>query len=149
MTPGICRQITYHPTKTLLHTLKKHDLAIWFSLLVTLILTFLSHFWRLVHDRETGKPKGYGFIEYQDRATADSCVRNLNNVEYNGRPLRGGPAIGNEAAQNENIKALQQALGGMQQESPYGAAVEPNEAPEAISKVSFCLDHLILWIRCK
>lgn len=63
-------------------------------------------------------------------------MRNLNNVEYNGRPLRVGPAIGNEAAQNnENIKALQQALGGIQQESPYGAPVEPNEAPEAISKV--------------
>lgn len=90
---------------------------------------------RLVHDRESGKPKGYGFIEYQDVATANSCCRNLNNVEYNGRSLRVGPAAG--ADQNaDNIKALQQALGGLQQETPYGAAVEPAEAPEAISKVT-------------
>lgn len=53
-------------------------------------------------------------------------------MEYNGRPLRVGPAAGD---QNSDIKALQQALGGLQQESPYGASVEPSEAPEAISKV--------------
>lgn len=89
---------------------------------------------RLVHDRDSGKPKGYGFIEYQDAATANSCVRNLNNVEYNGRPLRVGPAAGGDQ-NTDNIKALQQALGGLQQESPYGQPVEPTDAPEAISKV--------------
>ena len=43
---------------------------------------------RLVFDRETGKPKGYGFCEYQDTETARSCVRNLSNYELNGRNLR-------------------------------------------------------------
>lgn len=92
----------------------------------------------MVHDRESGKPKGYGFIEYQDVATANSCVRNLNNVEYNGRPLRVGPAAGD---QNSDIKAIQQALGGLQQESPYGPPIEPTEAPEAISKVTIKIEQ--------
>jgi len=43
---------------------------------------------RLVFDRETGKPKGYGFCEYRDSATALSAMRNLNGFEMNGRALR-------------------------------------------------------------
>ncbi|GMF14796.1 unnamed protein product [Phytophthora fragariaefolia] len=42
----------------------------------------------LVTDRETGKPKGYGFCEYADGATALSAMRNLNGYEINGRNLR-------------------------------------------------------------
>ena len=33
---------------------------------------------RLVYDRETGKPKGYGFCEYSDQQTAELAIRNLN-----------------------------------------------------------------------
>ncbi|TDL19525.1 hypothetical protein BD410DRAFT_792148 [Rickenella mellea] len=43
---------------------------------------------RLVFDRETGKPRGYGFCEFSDHETAMSAVRNLNNVDVGGRPLR-------------------------------------------------------------
>ncbi|EIN14502.1 hypothetical protein PUNSTDRAFT_110583 [Punctularia strigosozonata HHB-11173 SS5] len=43
---------------------------------------------RLVFDRETGKAKGYGFCEFADHETAMSAVRNLNNVDVGGRPLR-------------------------------------------------------------
>lgn len=43
---------------------------------------------RLVFDRETGKPKGYGFCTYSDHETAASAVRNLNNYDINGRTLR-------------------------------------------------------------
>jgi cleavage stimulation factor subunit 2 len=43
---------------------------------------------RLVFDRDTGKPKGYGFCEYKDQETAVSAMRNLNNYELNGRTLR-------------------------------------------------------------
>lgn len=44
--------------------------------------------YRLVFDRETGKPKGYGFCEYKDQETALSAMRNLNGYELNGRALR-------------------------------------------------------------
>lgn len=43
---------------------------------------------RLVHDKETGRVKGYAFAEYADRETASSAVRNLNNVDFHGRSLR-------------------------------------------------------------
>jgi len=42
---------------------------------------------RLIFDH-SGKPKGIGYLEYQDAETAMSAVRNLNNVEVNGRLLR-------------------------------------------------------------
>ncbi|KAF8711131.1 hypothetical protein HU200_029139 [Digitaria exilis] len=43
---------------------------------------------RLVIDKETGKPKGYGFCEYKDEETALSARRNLQGYEINGRQLR-------------------------------------------------------------
>lgn len=49
---------------------------------------FPSFICRLVIDRETGKPKGYGFCEYKDEETALSARRNLQGYEINGRQLR-------------------------------------------------------------
>ncbi|KLO15555.1 hypothetical protein SCHPADRAFT_902322 [Schizopora paradoxa] len=43
---------------------------------------------RLVFDRETGKPRGYGFCEFADHETAMSAVRNLHDHELGGRRLR-------------------------------------------------------------
>lgn len=43
---------------------------------------------RLVYDRETNKPRGYGFCEFGDHQTAQSAVRNLNGKEIGGRALR-------------------------------------------------------------
>eukprot|EP00193_Tetraselmis_chui_P000761 CAMPEP_0177758894 /NCGR_PEP_ID=MMETSP0491_2-20121128/4434_1 /TAXON_ID=63592 /ORGANISM="Tetraselmis chuii, Strain PLY429" /LENGTH=297 /DNA_ID=CAMNT_0019274671 /DNA_START=94 /DNA_END=983 /DNA_ORIENTATION=- len=43
---------------------------------------------RLVNDRESGKPKGYGFCEFYDTGTAESAMRNLSSHEIKGRTLR-------------------------------------------------------------
>ncbi|KAK7753282.1 hypothetical protein SLS62_004801 [Diatrype stigma] len=43
---------------------------------------------RLVYDRDTGRPKGFGFAEYPDADSAASAVRNINDYEIMGRKLR-------------------------------------------------------------
>ncbi|CAN8099337.1 unnamed protein product [Discula destructiva] len=43
---------------------------------------------RLVYDRDTGRPKGFGFAEYPDSDSAASAVRNLNDHDIMGRKLR-------------------------------------------------------------
>ncbi|CAN2387538.1 pre-mRNA cleavage required for polyadenylation [Pristimantis euphronides] len=85
---------------------------------------------RLVYDRETGKPKGYGFCEYQDQETALSAMRNLNGREFSGRALR----VDNAASEKnkEELKSL--GTGAPIIESPYGDPVPPEEAPESISR---------------
>ncbi|KPJ14517.1 Cleavage stimulation factor subunit 2 [Papilio machaon] len=84
---------------------------------------------KLVFDRETGKPKGYGFCEYKDQETALSAMRNLNGYEIGGRSLR----VDNACTEKSRME-MQALMQGPQVENPYGEAVEPEKAPEAISK---------------
>ena len=65
---------------------------------------------KLVYDRESGKPKGYGFCEYKDQETALSAMRNLNQYELNGRNLRVDNAT-NERLKEE-MRNLQISLSG-------------------------------------
>lgn len=43
---------------------------------------------RLVTDADTGKPRGYAFVEYEDPQAALSAIRNMNDYELNGRRVR-------------------------------------------------------------
>ena len=38
-------------------------------------------------DRETGRPRGFAFIEYNDPAQAKEAVRRFNNQPFKGRPI--------------------------------------------------------------
>ncbi|XP_046402044.1 cleavage stimulation factor subunit 2 tau variant isoform X2 [Ischnura elegans] len=84
---------------------------------------------KLVYDRETGKPKGYGFCEYKDQETALSAMRNLNGYEIGGRTLR----VDNACTEKSRME-MQSLLQGPVVENPYGDPVAPEKAPEAISK---------------
>ncbi|XP_044004678.1 cleavage stimulation factor subunit 2 isoform X2 [Aphidius gifuensis] len=84
---------------------------------------------KLVYDRETGKPKGYGFCEYKDTQTAHSAMRNLNGYEIGGRTLR----VDNACTEKSRME-MQSLLQGQNTENPYGEAVQSDKAPEAISK---------------
>ncbi|CAD0200340.1 unnamed protein product [Chrysodeixis includens] len=84
---------------------------------------------KLVFDRETGKPKGYGFCEYKDQETALSAMRNLNAYEIGGRSLR----VDNACTEKSRME-MQALMQGPQIENPYGEPCEPEKAPEAISK---------------
>ena len=42
---------------------------------------------RLLTDRETGKPRGCGFVEFSDAAQAEEAVRRFHQQVFKGRPL--------------------------------------------------------------
>lgn len=84
---------------------------------------------KLVFDRESGKPKGYGFCEYKDQETALSAMRNLNGYEIGGRTLR----VDNACTEKSRME-MAALLSGPQIENPYGEHCEPDQAPEIITK---------------
>ena len=42
----------------------------------------------LVMDRDTGRSKGFGFVDIEDDAVAEKAIEQLNGKEANGRALR-------------------------------------------------------------
>ena len=42
---------------------------------------------KLVTDRETGRPRGFGFVEMGSSEDADGAIRDLNGRDFGGRAL--------------------------------------------------------------
>lgn len=42
---------------------------------------------RLVTDRETGRPRGFGFVEMEERDAGDAAIRALDGSDLEGRKL--------------------------------------------------------------
>jgi len=42
---------------------------------------------KVVKDRETGRSRGFGFVEMENSSEADSAMKALNNSELNGRNI--------------------------------------------------------------
>src|ERR1700749_1852760 len=38
-------------------------------------------------ERESGRPRGFAFVEFDDRAQAEEAVRRFNNQLFKGRPM--------------------------------------------------------------
>jgi RNA recognition motif-containing protein len=52
-------------------------------------------------DRETGKQRGFAFVEFNDRAQADEAIRRFNNQSFQGRSL----SVSEARARNDNRRA--------------------------------------------
>jgi len=42
---------------------------------------------KLVMDRDTGRPRGFGFVEMGSSADADAAIREINGLDFGGRAL--------------------------------------------------------------
>jgi RNA recognition motif-containing protein len=42
---------------------------------------------QVIEDRETGRSKGFGFVEMSNDDEAQAAIRGLNGQDHNGRPL--------------------------------------------------------------
>jgi len=43
---------------------------------------------KLIYDRETGKPRGFGFVEMENGADGNEAIEALDGASINGRNLR-------------------------------------------------------------
>src|SRR5215510_2059912 len=74
-------------------------------------------------DRETGKQRGFAFVEFKDRAEADEAIRRFNNQSFKGRSL----SVSEARARNESQRAAP-ARHSLSRTAPT-AGPEPSEPP--------------------
>ena len=43
---------------------------------------------KIITDRDTGRSKGFGFVEMSSDSEAEAAIAKLNGANFNGRPLR-------------------------------------------------------------
>jgi cleavage stimulation factor subunit 2 len=60
---------------------------------------------RILTDRDSGRPKGFAFIEYNDANTALAAIRHLDGHELNNRKLRVS------YSNNSNLRELARTIG--------------------------------------
>ena len=75
-------------------------------------------------DRETGKPRGFAFVEFSDRAHAEDAIRRFNNQLFMGRPL----AV-NEAREREDRPQSSSAPRSFAPREPFAEPPAPGERP--------------------
>jgi len=75
-------------------------------------------------DRETGKPRGFAFVEFSDRAHAEDAIRRFNNQLFMGRPL----AV-NEAREREDRPQSSSAPRSFAPREPFAEPPTPGERP--------------------
>jgi len=54
----------------------------------------------IIVDRETNRPKGFGFVEMEEDASAEAAISELDGKEFGGRNLRVNEALERRPRQN-------------------------------------------------
>jgi cold-inducible RNA-binding protein len=68
-------------------------------------------------DRETGRPRGFAFVEYVDRADAETAISRFNGQLFQGRPL----AVSEARAREDRPPASRPAGGFGPRPTPIGS----------------------------
>ena len=76
-------------------------------------------------DRETGKQRGFAFVEFKDRAEADEAIRRFNNQSFQGRSL----SVSEARARNDNQRAAAPARPSLSRPTST-AGSEPADPPD-------------------
>ena len=99
-------------------------------------LSYLS----LATDRDTGKPRGFAFVEFSARADAEDAIRRLNNQTFKGRPLavnearpRDAPAPARARARRPRRTRAPTLAGTSALMRRRGAGVRPRSGPRLLS----------------
>ncbi len=54
----------------------------------------------IINDRDTNRPKGFGFVEMEEEDAAEAAISALNGQEYDGRNLRVNEALERKPRRN-------------------------------------------------
>ena len=57
---------------------------------------------KIITDHDTGRSKGFGFVEMETDEEAQSCIENLNEKDFQGRNIRVN--IARERSDNRNTR---------------------------------------------
>lgn len=77
-------------------------------------------------DRETGKPRGFAFVEFIERAQAEEAIRRLNNQPFMGRSI----AVNEARAKDQQSSPRPQSQFTPRPVAPPPAAGERNFGPD-------------------
>jgi cold-inducible RNA-binding protein len=75
-------------------------------------------------DRETGRPRGFAFVEFLDRAHAEQAIQRFNGQAFNGRPL----AVSEARAREDRGPGGPPRPGGFSGPRPGGFSPRPPSA---------------------
>jgi RNA recognition motif-containing protein len=72
---------------------------------------------QVITDRETGRSKGFGFVEMRNEQEAQEASQALNGQDFNGRPL-----TVNEAKPREDRSGGQRSFAGSRDRGGFGGS---------------------------
>jgi cold-inducible RNA-binding protein len=58
----------------------------------------------IIQDRETGKSRGFGFVEYLEPSAAENAIAKLNGGELDGRKLTVSAAVDRKRGENRGAR---------------------------------------------